>query len=36
MPFQDGTEWVIEFGISNYLYLCIEAGFSLIQSHIFV
>ena len=25
---------IIKFGISNYLQLCVEAGFSQIQSHI--
>ena len=25
---------IIKFGISKYLYLCVEAGFSQIQSHI--
>ena len=24
---------IIKFGISKYLYLCVEAGFSQIQSH---
>ena len=27
-------EQIIKFGISNYLQLCVEAGFSQIQSHI--
>ena len=27
-------EQIIKFGISNYLLLCVEAGFSQIQSHI--
>ena len=26
-------EQIIKFGISNYLQLCVEAGFSQIQSH---
>ena len=25
---------IIKFGISKYLYLCVEAGFSQIRSHI--
>ena len=29
-------EQIIKFGISNYLQLCVEAGFSQIQSHIIV
>ena len=28
-------EQIIKFGISNYLQLCVEAGFSQIQSQIF-
>ena len=28
-------EQIIKFGISNYLQLCVEAGFSQIQSHIY-
>ena len=27
---------IIKFGISNYLQLCVEAGFSQIQSHIYI
>ena len=27
-------EQIIKFGIPNYLQLCVEAGFSQIQSHI--
>ena len=23
MPSQDGTEWIIEFGVSNYLYVIV-------------
>ena len=26
---------IIKFGISKYLYLCVEAGFSQIQLHIY-
>ena len=29
-------EQIIKFGISNYLQLCMEAGFSQIQSHIYM
>ena len=29
-------EQIIKFGISNYLQLCVEAGFSQIQSHMIV
>ena len=29
-------EQIIKFGISNYLQLCVEAGFSQIQSHIYL
>ena len=29
-------EQIIKFGISNYLLLCVEAGFSQIQSHIYI
>ena len=29
-------EQIIKFGISNYLQLCVEAGFSQIQSQLFL
>ena len=29
-------EQIIKFSISNYLQLCVEAGFSQIQSHIMI
>ena len=29
-------EQIIKFGISNYLQLCVEAGFSQIQSHMLI
>ena len=34
VPSRDTMEQIIKFGISNYLQLCVEAGFSQIQSHI--
>ena len=34
IPSRDTMEQIIKFGISNYLQLCVEAGFSQIQSHI--
>ena len=36
VPSQDTIEQIIKFGISNYLQLCVEAGFSQIQSHIHI
>ena len=34
VPSRDTMEQIIKFGISNYLQMCVEAGFSQIQSHI--
>ena len=36
VPSQDTMEQIIKFGISNYLQLCVEAGFSQTQSHMYL